>query len=182
VTAEGEPDGWLPPLQWQTQTSPGGVTRLVVSAQGDALGRVFGALLRALDAPLAVRYVQFTHRQSETQHVHTERPSWVAVELAADRVARVFAQCETLLLHDGRHQIWVQGTLGDQLILDELGMIYVYPDDPAMRDALAAADVPQGTAQTLLERDYVRVELLAQADAQERNLIESLGLQPFSAL
>jgi len=177
VTTEGQPDGWAPPHQWFAQASPGGVTRLVVSTHADALGPVFAALVRALEPPLAVRYVQLTHRQSETQHEHTARPSWVAIELPPDRVLAAFAAAETLLYRDGRHQTWVRGALGDQLILDELGLIYVYPDDPALRDALTAADVPQGQAQTMLERDYVRVALHAGADEQETGLIAGLGLQ-----
>ncbi len=180
VTAEGQPDGWSPPHQWLAQASPGGVTRLVVSTRPDALEPVFEALVRALEPPLAVRYVQLTRRQSETQHAHTARPSWVAIELPTDRVLAAFAAAETLLYRDGRHQTWVRGALGDQLILDELGLLYVYPDDPSLRDTLAAAGVPEGQAPTMLERDYVRVELHADADAQETGLIAALGLQPFA--
>lgn len=178
VTPEGQPDGWTPPHQWESQASPGGVTRLVVSARADDLERVFTALVRALEPPLGVRYVQLTHRQTETQHVHTERPSWVGVELPQDRVLQVLSECKTLLYRDGRHQLWVRGALGAQLILDELGLIYAYPDDPSLRDALAAEGVTQGKAQTLLERDWVRVELHAAADAQETRLIQALGLTP----
>lgn len=180
VTPEGQPDGWSPPHQWLAQASPGGVTRLVVSADADALGGVFKALVRALSPPLSVRYVQLTERQSETQHDHTKRPSWVGVELPPERVLAAFADAETLLYRDGRHQTWVRGSLGDQLIMDELGLIYVYPDDVAQREALSAAGVPEGSAQTMLERDYVRVELHAEADTEEAGLIAALGLQPFS--
>ena len=180
VTPEGQADGWSPPHQWLAQASPGGVTRLVVSTRADALKGVFEALVQALAPPLAVRYVQLTERQSETQHEHTRRPSWVAVNLPVEKVLAAFGEAETLLYRDGRHQTWVRGALGEQLILDELGLIYVYPDDVGLRDVLGASGVPEGGAQTMLERDYVRVELHAEADGQEQALIASLGLQPFS--
>ncbi len=181
VTEEGLPDGWAVPEQWEAQSSPGGVTRLVISAPQERLGEIFEALVAGLEPPLAVRYVQLTHRQTETQHVHTDRPSWVGVELAPERVREVFAGSQMLLYRDGRHQVWVRGALGDQLVLDELGLVYAYPDDPAMRDILVGLGVQQGRAQTLLERDFVRVELHAEADEQERHLIEALGLQRISA-
>ena len=104
----------------------------------------------------------------------------MAVDLPVEKVLAAFGEAETLLYRDGRHQTWVRGALGEQLILDELGLIYVYPDDVGLRDVLGASGVPEGGAQTMLERDYVRVELHAEADGQEQALIASLGLQPFS--
>ncbi len=180
VTAEGQPDGWSVPLQWEAQVSPGGVTRLVVSTPAARLSAVHRAMVDALLPPLSVRYVQLTDRGTATQHPHQDRPSWVAVELDPDRVLEVFRSCAELLYLDGRHQLWVRGSLGDQVVLDELGLLYAYPDDPAMRDVLLAQGVPEDSAPTMLERDYVKVEFSAGADAEEERLIGELGLQPFA--
>ena len=62
-------------------------------------------------------------------------------------------------------------------MLDELGVLYTYPDDPAFRDALDGLDLPLGAVIGLDGRDYVRVQFLAEADAQEVGLIAGLGMR-----
>ena len=62
--------------------------------------------------------------------------------------------------------------------LDELGVLYCYPDDPAFREALGA--LPEGREVGMDGRDYVKVRLLAEADPQEASLIEELGLREWT--
>ena len=60
--------------------------------------------------------------------------TFVAMDLPADRVRAALGERPTLLWADGRHQLWLRGRFGEQVVLDELGVLYCYPDDPAFRD------------------------------------------------
>ena len=87
---------------------------------------------------------------------------------------------QELIYHDGRHQIWILGLQGEQIILDELGMIYLYPDDFRFRDVLeenGIAEKPSSDTsyQTMSQRDYVMVNFSQQADKQEATLLQSIG-------
>ncbi len=176
VTADGRADGFQPPLQYSPEASPEGITRLKISAGPADLPRIHRALVAALDPPLSVLYVQLTDRRAG-QHL-AERPRrFVGLNFTPAQVVGVFSDCEALIYRDGRHQIWVRGSLGDQLILDEMGIIYAYPDDLLFRDVLKAQRVPMGGAQTMEQRDYVRVEFSSQADGEEAHLIAAMGLR-----
>lgn len=177
VTAEGAPDGFTPPLGWRAEVAPDGTTRLAVSAPPERLAEVHRALAECLDGPLGVLYVQLTDRRAGLTHPSPRR--FLSLELPAARVLETLQRCAALVYSDGRHQLWLRGRMREQLILDELGMIWVYPDDFLFRDRLEALGVPPlGRAQTMAERDYVRVELLPETDAQEEHLLRALTLQP----
>ena len=68
------------------------------------------------------------------------------------------------------------------LIVDELGMIYAYPDDPAFQDALTACGVHEGKRETLADRDYIKVFFQATADREEVELLLESYLQVSVAL
>ena len=84
--------------------------------------------------------------------------------------------CANLIYGDARGEVWLRGDLGEQLVLDQDGLLYAYPDDPSWREALAAAGVPEDDAQTLAERDYVKHWYHAENDALEAELIARLRL------
>ena len=126
-----------------------------------------------MSPPLKIRYVRLTDRQ-KAQHPKPE--SYVAVELPKERIAQALSMFEKLLYQDGRNQLWLLGLNGEQLILDELGMVYVYPDDFAFRDALENLGWVEANHQSMADRDYVRVNFAAEADEQEESLIQSLGM------
>lgn len=177
VSAQGAPDGFQHPLAWQAQVLPGGYTRLVVSAPPERLPELHLALLGALEAPLRVLYRQLTERSSG----QLDKPrDWVGAEISHDRLRRGLNASSALVYHDGRHQLWVKGQGPEQVVLEEIGVIFAYPDDPAYREVLLAAGVPERRVQTMAERDYVKVNFLAEADAQERELMQALGLVRWS--
>ena len=173
VTVKGAQDGFSPPLAYEAQVIPGGHTRLLVSAPPERLAEVHRALLTVLEPPFRVLYRQLTDRATGQLPKPIDH---VAVELPAETVQSVLVHCSTLVYHDGRHQLWVRGPGTEQVVLEELGVIFVYPDDPSFRDTLLALGLPERASQTLSERDYVKVNFVAEADAQEKMLIGALGL------
>lgn len=177
VTQSGAPDGFQPALAWQAQVLAGGYTRLVVSAPAERLAEVHQALIAALEGPLRVLYRQLTDRGAG----QLPKPrDWVGVEIDHARLLAALEGTAPLVYHDGRHQLWIKGQGPEQVVLEEIGVLYAYPDDPAFRDALAERGVPEARVPTMAERDYVKVNFLAQADALERQLIGALGLSRWS--
>jgi hypothetical protein len=175
VTVDGEPDGFEPPLAWAPERTPHGDTRLVVSAPPAELPRVHQALIRALKAPLGLLYRQKVDRQNPRPQ--TAPPvDYLALELPCERVIEAMAACEGVVYGDARAELWVKGDLGEQLVLDQDGLLYLYPDDPSFRDALEQAGVPNSEAQTLAERDYVKHWYHGEHDEQEAELIARLQL------
>ena len=177
VTRQGAPDGFTPATFYQPELLQGGVTRLAVSAPVERLRVAHRALVEALQPPLKLLYVQLTDRTSG----QLPKPrQLVAVELSRDRVLEALDQYRRLVYHDGRHQLWIRGAMGEQLVLEELGVLYVYPDDFSFRDILEENGIPEGRGETMASRDYVRVEFLSEADAEERAMISSLNLLPWA--
>lgn len=172
VTQAGEPDGWSPPRTWRAEVAPDGQTRLVVSVPLEDLAATHLRLVRALQGPLGVLYVRLTDRAGEGQLPKPVRR--VAMEIPAARVEAALAERAALVWHDARHQLWIKGRHGEQVVLDELGVLYAYPDDPSFRDALAG--IPESPTQTMDARDYVRVAFLAEADEMERSLWAELNM------
>ncbi len=99
----------------------------------------------------------------------------MAVELPTELVVAELEARHALVWHDGRHQLWARGHFREQVVLDELGVLYCYPDDPSFRDVLE--NVPQRKDLTLDTRDYVQVNFVASADEQERSLWERFGMR-----
>ncbi len=177
VDEQGRPDGWVPPVGYRVDVEVHGATRLVVSVPGDRLPAVHDALVAALEGPLSALYVQLTDRPSG--HHHGARPlRFVGSGLPVGEVRAAVAEASDLLHLDGRCQFWVRDALGAQVVLDELGLLYVYPDDPAFRGVLDRAGLHRFEGPTLADRPRVRVAFLARADAMEPALLARLGLVP----
>ena len=163
------------PTRFLAEAAPDGTTRLAVAVPAERLPAVHRALVELLEPPWGMLYVQLVDRRSGEQHQEPKR--FVGVDLAPERVRAKLAEAAGLVYEDGRHQLWIRGRRGAQIILDELGMVWTCPDDPSFRDALAALGVEEGSEPSINEADYVRVELIAEADEQEVALIADLGLQ-----
>lgn len=175
VTIEGLPDGWTPPRSFRAQVAPDGTTRLVVSVPTEELADTHRALLAALGGPWSVRYLKLTDRKVG----QLPKPeTWVRMDVDPARALAAFEARRGLVWHDGRHQLWVRGPFGDQVVLDELGVLYCYPDDPAFRAALTG--LPESKELGMDGRDYVRVNFVAEADADEASLIQALSLQKWT--
>lgn len=172
VTKDGQPDAWVAPRNVRAQVAPDGTTRLVVSVPPEDLPAVHLSLVDALSAPVSLRYLRLTDRQ--TGQLPKPR-SFVVMDAAPARIRAALAARPALVWHDGRHQLWLRGNYGEQVVLDELGVLYCYPDDPSFRDALAG--LPVSDAVGLDGRDYVKVGFLAEADAEEASLLTDLGLR-----
>ncbi len=173
VTLEGEPDGFLAPRAWRAEVFGDGHTRLVVSVPADELPALHLSLIGALEGPVGFRYVQLTDRLTGQLPAPEGR---VAMGVATATVVRALRERPELIWGDGRHQVWARGSLGETVILDELGLLYLSPDDPVFRDALTAQGIPESDAPTMDRRDYVKVAFLAEADAQEASLWEELKM------
>ncbi len=169
-------DGWTVAAAFSGEVTPDGSTRLVATVPPERLPQVHAALVAVLGEPLSVLYRQKIDRRDPKPQGHPGR-DFVALELTASRVREAFAGSPTLLYRDARHETWVRGGMQDQVVLDQDGTLYCYPDDPAFRDALEAQGLTESTSLTTLEdRDYVRHWFHAAADAEEDALIEALGL------
>lgn len=173
VDKTGKPDGFQPPLLWQAQVLDGGMTRLLVSAPPAALAPIHKALVAAMRAPLRVLYRQLTDRKTGQ---HPKPMDFVGVEISHQKLADALDRFGALVYHDGRHQLWVKGEGPEQIVLEETGLVYAYPDDPAYRDALLGLGVPERKGTTMDTRDYVKVNFVASADQEEVELRRALGL------
>jgi hypothetical protein len=132
--------------------------------------------VESLKAPLGVLWVQLVDRASGQRQEDDPR-RWLTLEQKTEAVLSAMDRSPHLLYGDARGQLWIRGALGEQLVLDELGMVYLYPDDPAFRTALESGGVEQSSAPTMADRDYVRVEFDAAADEEEQALLQDLSMQ-----
>lgn len=177
VTEDGEADGFVNPLLFAQEIGPDGTTRLLVSSGPDRLEELHRALIHGLQAPLGVLYVQLVDRVTGRDQ-NAEPKRWLSLEQPVDRVLDALAQARLLLYRDARSQLWIRGATGEQLVLDELGLIYLYPDDPSFHAILQDRQVPQVAAPTLADRDYVRAVFCSEADSEEKGLLQALNLAP----
>lgn len=178
VTREGEPDGFQPADAFAPQVLEGGYTRLLISCDAAALPAVHRDLVLALEPPLKLLYVQLTDR--EVGQLPKPR-QLVGVDLEQGTVLATLRELEALIYRDGRHQLWLRGAAGEQIVLEELGVIYAYPDDPSFRDVCSRHGlVEDPQAQTMADRDFVRVSFLPEADAEEAKLVWTLGLREWA--
>lgn len=174
VDKDGNQDGYIPPIAYQRQVLNGGYTRLEISTPSDKLPIVHRKLVEKISMPCKVRYVKLTDRATGNQLPKPE--SFVAVEVSISRIQQVLEVFSDLIYYDGRHQLWILGMDKEQIILDELGVIYTYPDDFGFREGLAELGWLEVSHQSMASRDYVRVNFLSTADVQEQSLIQSLGM------
>jgi hypothetical protein len=175
VREDGTPDAWTPPNGYRAQVAPDGATRLVISVGAEQLPAAHLALLGVLGDRLSIRYVQLTDRAVGQL---PKAVSWVGMVLPADKVLEALHAARRLVWEDGRHQLWIRGEAhGEQVVLDELGVLYTYPDDVGFRDALDALGLPLTNDVGIDGRDYVKVQFLAEADAEEAQLIRGLNLR-----
>ena len=173
VTKQGGLDGFIPPMAYSPQVIDGGYTRIEISAPSSKLSFIHKKLLEVMQPPFKVRYVRMTDRL----HGQLPKPeSYVAVELSKERLIQVCSEYETLLYHDARHQFWIRGAAEEQLVLDELGMLYIYPDDFLFRETLSQYGWIAASHESMATRDYVKVYFDAQADQEEQSLMHSLGM------
>lgn len=175
VTVDGAEDGFVPEAGWEAEMTPRGDTRLVVSVPHGDLPAVHAALIAALSPPLGLLYRQEVDRRNPRPQGAPPR-DLVALDLPADRVIAALGEAAPLVYGDARCEVWIRGRMGEQVVLDHDGLIYVYPDDPAFRDAVQAAGVPGRDVVTMAERDYVKHWFHAENDALEDALIASLRL------
>lgn len=176
VTREGEDDGFLIEPGFQAEMVPGvGETRLSVSVPPDTLPTVHAALVKVLQAPLGFLYRQKVDRRDPKPQGAPPR-DFVGLDLAHGPVLAALSACADLVYRDARCEVWIRGRHGDQIVLDTDGLIYCYPDDPAFRDALSAAGVPEEEHPTMSDRDYVKHWFHAPNDALEDQLLATLGL------
>ena len=173
VNADGELDGFEPEPNWRAEVIPGGYTRLEVSLPSGSIEGVHRALVGKLEPPLRVLYVQLTDRLAGVQLDPPRR--FVALDVKRDQLDSALSANAPLIYHDGRHQLWIQGRGEDKVILEETGVLYAYPDDPSFRDVLADHSIPEGKAQTMADRDYVRVNFSAAGDAMEGQFRHAIG-------
>jgi hypothetical protein len=178
VTESGEDDGFVPEPGWMVEMTPDGETRLVVSVPVGDLARVHAALATALAPPISVLYRQKIDRAEKRPHDAPARDH-VAVGLPLDRVMDALQAAAPLVYHDARGEFWLRGKRGEQLILDQDGLMFCYPDDPAFREALAEAGVPGRDVTTIADRDYVKHWFHAEADASEAQLLATLHLTEY---
>jgi len=173
VTQQGDSDGYIPPSAYSARVLPGGYTRLDISTPMDKLSIVHKELAKSLQFPCKIRYVRMIDRQQG----QLEKPeSYVAVDVSRERLLGLLEDCSDLIYHDGRNQLWILGDSQEQLVLDELGMLYVYPDDFMFRDILTQLGWPEMKHESMADRDYVKVNFTSEADGQEQYLLQSFGL------
>jgi hypothetical protein len=160
-------------MAFHGQVLQGGYTRLLVSAPAACLRAAHLALVDSLSFPCNFRYLRLTDRL----HGQLPKPeSYAAVQIGKERMMEALETYSALLYWDGRNQIWIQGSQQEQIVLDELGMLYVYPDDFSFREVLTGMGWVEAEHESMADRDYVRVNFLAEADAQEQEMMQSLGM------
>lgn len=175
VLATGEPDGWQPEPAYFGEVDPSGDSRLVASVGTDALAATHAALLGALTAPLSLLYRLVIDRRAPRPQGAPPR-DFVAVELPSGRVAAALEDHGDAVYHDARAEVWVRDAAHRQVVLDQDGVLYAYPDHPDFRAALAGCGLQERQVETLAGRDYVKHWFHVEADAHEDGIVAALGL------
>jgi hypothetical protein len=170
VTEKGEDDGFVIEEAWELQTAAGGDTRLLISVPTARLREVHLGLLAALGAPLSLLYRRKVDRRDPKPN-GTPPDDFLAPDLSLAEVSEALVEAADLVWHDARCEVWVRGLMGEQIVLDQDGMLYAYPDDPSFRDALAALGVVEREVPVLLDRDYVKHWFHGSCDALEDALL-----------
>ncbi len=173
VNEDGTPDGYQPPSAFADRVLPGGMTRLEVSSPPELLSVVHKAMIKKLTPPFKVRYLKLTDRQKG----QLEKPeSYVAVDVSKSRMMQALEDYHDLFYEDARHQLWILSAQDEQIVLDELGMVFVYPDDFLFREELAQMGWSTEKHEGMDTRDYVKVHFRRAADLQEELFFQRFGL------
>ncbi|MFT6142192.1 MAG: hypothetical protein ACJAZO_000615 [Myxococcota bacterium] len=175
VTKDGEPVSFTPPTLYYPEIAPGGATRLVVSAPLGMIQRVHKALIHACQPPLQVLYRQVVNRRDPKPQGDPSR-DFVGLGLEAVEVVEAVDKADALFHQDARAELWVRDEADAQVVLDCDGLLFVYPDDVAARDAIASVGIPLDRKPTIANCDYVKHNFLADADALEDAFIDDLHL------
>jgi hypothetical protein len=175
VTPQGEPDGWEIPAGYLRDLGPGGATQLVVSVPAAWLGAVHRQLVAVLGSPLGFMYRQVVDRRDPKPQGAPPR-DFVGLDLPSELLIHALSNFEAFLYHDARSELWARGPLGDQVILDADGLLYVMPDDPAFVDVLRGVGLTEGLEETIRDRDYARHTFHAANDALEDAFVRELRL------
>ncbi len=175
VDRDGNADGFVPEEGFIGQTEPGMPTRLLVSVLPERLAAAHRALIEVVNGPFGVRWVQKVDRSAPKEGAPPRE--FLALDVPKDGVLEALSTCAGVLYDDARGELWVRGRRGEQIILDGDGLLYGYPDDLLFRDAAIAFGLAETDVKTLLNRDYVKQWYRAEHDADERRLIELLGLR-----
>ena len=173
VTMEGEPNGFKPSATYRSQVLHGGLTRLEISSPGDKLHIIHQALVDVIEFPCKIRYLRMTDRNTG----QLPKPiSYAGVDISKERLFVALKDFHQLIYQDARHQFWILGANQEQIVMDELGMIYVYPDDFLFTDVLLKMGWTTLRHQAMSEEDYVQVYFTSAADKQEQALLENFRL------
>jgi len=173
VNEDGTPDGYHPPSAYADRILPGGMTRLEVSSPADKLSFVHKALVESIQFPCKIRYLKMTDRQKG----QLPKPeSFVVVDVTKARMMQALDDYHDLFYEDARHQLWILGAQEEQIVLDELGMIFVYPDDFLFREVLAQMGWSTEDHEGMDTKDYVKVHFRSIADKQEEHFFQRFGL------
>lgn len=177
VTEQGDLDGFEIALGWERQVGNGGDTRLLISVPTARLADAHLALLGALGPPLTVLYRRKIDRRNPKPN-GSPPDDFLAPEVPLDEIRAALSEAGDLIWHDARCEVWVRGLMGEQIILDQDGMLYAYPDDPSFRDVLAQLDIPEQSVPVLLDRDYIKHWFHGECDTLEDGLIRRLSAVP----
>lgn len=175
VTIDGAEDGFAPAPGWLAEATPAGETRLVVSVPHERVGEVLDGLLEALSPPLSVLYRSKIDRRRPRPNGAPPQ-DFVGLDLNRERVRAALRAAPVLVASDARAEIWIRGRAQEQVVLDQDGLLYCYPDDPSFRDRFAALGVPGQDVKTMADRDYVKHWFRVEADAEEDAFVASLRL------
>ena len=175
VDAQGQPDGWKPMAGFVRDVGAQGRTQLVVSAPTGFLLDIHLQLVGELQAPLGFLYRQVVDRR-DPGPVGGPARDFVALELTHTLVRETLIKYSDLFHHDARCEIYVRGALGEQIVLDQDGMLFCQPADPVFEDTLLASGFIADISTTIADRDYVKHWFHHRNDALEDELIANLGL------
>lgn len=175
VDAQGQPDGWAPMAGFVRDVGAQGRTQLVISAPTGFLLDIHLQLVGELQAPLGLLYRQVVNRR-DPGPVGGPARDFVALELSHATVRDALTRFTDLLHHDARCEVYVRGALGEQIVLDQDGMLFCQPADPAFEDVLLASGFIPDISTTIADRDYVKHWFHHRNDALEDELIANMGL------
>lgn len=175
VTKDGDVVPYTPPTLYYPEIAPGGATRLVVSAPLGTIQKVHKALIEACQPPLKVLYRQVVDRRDPKPQGEPAR-DFVGLGLDTEEVVEAIERADVLFHQDARAELWIRDEVDAQVVLDCDGLLFVYPDDVAARDAIAGLGIPLDRKPTIANCDYVKHNFLADADALEDAFIEGLHL------